>query len=369
MGASEASPAPGYSLLKLSSAEGPVYRPVKSQAVRDARPGEIPLIDVSGMFSESLPARRAVADQIRHAATTIGFFYMSQHGIASTSIDAAARSARDFFQQPAHKKEPLDSARLKGYNGWKPPATQKISEGESVDVRENFSITYSPTYDDATAGVARDQIPHEVARFLPAPEDELPWEKLADLVGFELHVMNYWKSCLHLARRLQRAFALSLSLDEDYFDSKTTFPDASLALNYYPTIRASSAEGAEGDVSIGSHTDFQFFTILWQDVVGGLQVLTPSGEWIRAAPIEGTLVVNIADYLMRITNDRYMSTVHRARNTSGKERLSMAFFFGFNLNERCGVLPSCVDAEHPAKYDEISCEEWIRKRIEATYIK
>jgi len=84
-------------------------------------------------------------------------------------------------------------------------------------------------------------------------------------------------------------------------------------------------------------------------------------------PIKDTLVVNVGDYLMRITNDRYVSTVHRAKNKSERQRLSMAFFFGFNLSETCEVLPTCVDEAHPAKYEPILCADWIRKRAQAMY--
>lgn len=67
--------------------------------------------------------------------------------------------------------------------------------------------------------------------------------------------------------------------------------------------KPSSSRDAANQVSIGSHTDFQLFTILWQDRTGGLQVLNKQGQWINAKPIDGTFVVNIADYLQRITND------------------------------------------------------------------
>lgn len=88
---------------------------------------------------------------------------------------------------------------------------------------------------------------------------------------------------------------------------------------------------------------------------------------IRAAPIPGTFVVNIADYLQRITNDLYISTVHRAQNLSGEERISMPFFFGFGLHESCGVLNTCVkDGEKP-KYDEIGCEAWVQRRARAMH--
>lgn len=138
-------------------------------------------------------------------------------------------------------------------------------------------------------------------------------------------------------------------------------------MNYYPPLRPSSQASPDGEVSIGSHTDFQLFTILWQDQVGALQVLNNAGQWINARPVEGTLVVNIADYMQRITNGKYQSTVHRAVNRSGMERVSMPFFFGFNLNESCGVLASCLGEGEEAKYEEIGCLEWVKKRVKAMH--
>ena len=124
--------------------------------------------------------------------------------------------------------------------------------------------------------------------------------------------------------------------------------------NFYPAMTKEQAEMSQ-DVGIGSHTDLQCFTFLWQDAIGGLQVLTKEGQWIRAPPINGTFVVNIGDYLQRLSNDRFVSTVHRVYNRSMSDRYSMPFFFGFNFNETCGVLPTCVDEDHPAKYEPISC--------------
>lgn len=39
-------------------------------------------------------------------------------------------------------------------------------------------------------------------------------------------------------------------------------------------------------------------------------------------------MVNIGDYMMRLCNDIYKSTVHRVTNESTQERVSMPFFFG-----------------------------------------
>jgi isopenicillin N synthase-like dioxygenase len=127
--------------------------------------------------------------------------------------------------------------------------------------------------------------------------------------------------------------------------------------NYYPANPAPPSSASTPDVGLGSHTDLQCFTLLWQDSVGGLQVLTKEGEWIKVPPRPGTFVCNIGDFLMRLSNDRFKSTVHRVFNHAEVDRYSMPFFFGFNFDEKCGVLPSCSSAENPPKYEPISCGE------------
>lgn len=166
-----------------------------------------------------------------------------------------------------------------------------------------------------------------------------------------------------------KVFALSLDLEENYFDSRTTYPGADGVFNYYPTT--TEEETKNNSVGLGSHTDLQLFTLLWQDMTGGLQVLNRDGQWIKATPVEGTIVVNIGDFMMRLCNDTYKSTVHRVYNRSTVERVSMPFFFGglipgqetlkadssLGLNFNCveGVVPSCTSVDNPPKYEPISC--------------
>ncbi|KAI0382793.1 2OG-Fe(II) oxygenase [Hypomontagnella monticulosa] len=356
---------PGYKLLQLTTSYGPVFRPVKTTPPRDATTEEIPVIDISGIFSDDITDRKAVAAEIRNAATTIGFFYMKGHRIPDEVIQTCLKSARDFFHQPEEIKQKVNQVNSKWFNGWSGPRANRVNVVESIDYRESFGMRYDPRYDPLVDDV--DSIPQEIKDGFRA--EEYVWEQTANLPSFKEGVLSYWRACLALARRLVRVFALALDLPEDYFDQKTSHPDSAVALNYYPTITESALQAPEEAVSIGSHTDLQFFTMLWQDQNGGLQVLTRDGQWLNATPIEGTFVVNIGDYLQRITNDRFISTVHRAKNFKAAERFSMPFFFGFNFNETCGVLPSCIDEDHPAKYDPISCEEWVRLRFSKTTLE
>ncbi|GAP87397.1 putative 2og-fe oxygenase superfamily protein [Rosellinia necatrix] len=369
---------PATTQLRISSGNGPVSRTVLKTAPRDALPSEIPIIDVSGIFSLSEEARAEVARQIRDAATNNGFFYIKNHGIPAEVPEAACERLLEFFRQPQEVKERAHIGQSRYFNGYKPPRSQRINPFESVDVRETFSWTYDPRYDPSVPDPAA--IPPHIARYLRY--EDFYWEATANLPHFKAAIVRYWRACLAVARALVRSFALSLDLPEDFFADKFTHPDAALALNYYPPLPTPSPPGTgtgtgtgaeewseqgEAEVSIGSHTDFQLFTILWQDDSGGLQVLNRQGQWIHARPVPGTFVVNIADYMQRITNDRYVSTVHRALNHSGRERISMPFFFGFNLNESCGVLDGCVAEGEPRRYGEISCEEWVQRRARAMH--
>ncbi|KAI0397323.1 hypothetical protein F5Y17DRAFT_464766 [Xylariaceae sp. FL0594] len=334
--------------LELRTALGPVYRDVLPHPARDCTPEEIPVIDLQPMFSDEISERRKVSSAIRAAAVTNGFFYVKNHGIPSETIAKCKQQVLNLMKEPQEVKERISSHKhSKYYNGYLGSRRAQISASETPDVRESFSFRYSPELDpehpmDISA------IPAEVRPWIRG--EDFVWEGTKHLLGFKEDCLAYWGSCLILARKLVRMFALSLDLEEDYWDDKVTFPGADGVFNYYPT--RSKEEVENNFVGLGSHTDLQLFTLLWQDNIGGLQILTREGQWIKAS---GTLVVNIGDFMMRLCNDIYKSTVHRVTNESTEERVSMPFFFGLNFNCVEGVVPSCTSESNPARYEPISC--------------
>lgn len=73
-------------------------------------------------------------------------------------------------------------------------------------------------------------------------------------------------------------------------------------------------------------------------MAGGLQVLSPNGNFVNATPIEDTIVVNAADLLTRWSNDTIKSTKHRvveppkpAEKDWHPSRYSIAYFCNPNL--------------------------------------
>ncbi|KAI4863243.1 Clavaminate synthase-like protein [Hypoxylon rubiginosum] len=345
--------------LELRTALGPVYRDVLPHPPRDCTADEIPVVDLAPMFSEDLADRKRVAGAIRAAATNNGFFYVKNHGIPKETISRCKQQVLNFMRQPPEKKNLVDSRTYSKYfNGYLGKSKTQISSSESVDIRESFGFRYSPELDpDHPMDI--EEVSEEVRAWIRA--EEFVWEGTSHLPNFKEDCVAYWSSCLTLARRLVRVFALSLGLDENYWDDKVTHPGADSVFNYYPPRTVEETDN--NFVGLGSHTDLQLFTLLWQDSVGGLQILSKEGQWLKAPPTEGTIVVNIGDFMMRLCNDMYKSTVHRVTNESKAERVSMPFFFGLNFNCVEGVVPSCTSESNPPKYEPISCGNWCQMRF------
>jgi len=158
---------------------------------------------------------------------------------------------------------------------------------------------------------------------------------------------------------------LALNLPEHFFDDKTQHSAAFMKLLHYP-LQTGPIDGRV--IGIGAHTDWECFTILWQEPgIQALQVLNPEKTWINAPPIPGTLVINLGDQFARWTNDVFKSTVHRAVNQSGVRRYSLPLFFGTDYNVKLEPIPSCVSPDRPPKYEVVTAGEYVKSRFQATY--
>lgn len=108
-----------------------------------------------------------------------------------------------------------------------------------------------------------------------------------------------------------RIFALSLGLDETYFDAFVTSPGCMSRILHYPpqpvpgeerigieahTVRTSLVPDPSNVHADSGGKDYECFTILSQDEVPALQVLNAHNQWVTAPPLPDTLVVNIGDF-------------------------------------------------------------------------
>ncbi len=264
----------------------------------------LPIIDVAPLFGRDAPRRRAVADAIGRACRDNGFFYATGHGVDAARLDAIAR---EFFALPEAEK--MRIAMAHGGRAWRGyfPVGGELTSGKP-DRKEGI---YFGSELPASDPRVRSGLPLHGANQFPVRP-----------AGLRAAVLDYLAVNTRAAHAILEGIALSLDLEADYFRAHYTADPTILfrIFHYPPDVPGSQQWG------VGEHTDYGLLTLLAQDDAGGLQVKSPDG-WTEAPPIPGTLVCNIGDMLDRLTGGLYRSTPHRAKNTSGRGRLSFPFFF------------------------------------------
>lgn len=311
----------------------------------------IPIIDLQDSFSGNRQRREAIAWEIHKAARDSGFFYVANHGIDQSLVDNAFDEARRFFEQPLDRKLDVSIENWPSLRGYDPMQAQTLDAGSPPDHKEAFYLgrDLGPDHPYVKQG-----IPNQGTNQWP---EGLP--------GFREGIEAYYADKLDLGRHLMRLLALSLSLDEDFFDQAYVHPTATLRLHRYPPPPPNAAANSLG---AGAHTDFGAITILAQDDCGGLEVENAAGEWLRADPIAGTFVVNLGDMIKRWTNDLYHSNMHRVLNgNSVRDRYSFALFFNPDHFTRVECLPSCRPDQGEPKYEPCTSGAYVAERLRQSY--
>ncbi len=313
----------------------------------------LPIVDIGGLASSDPAERRAVAAQLGEACREHGFFYCSGHGVPVGLIDAVVEQTRELFALPEDAKQALDKSNSPANRGYEPLGGQTLQPGAAPDRKEGFYL-------------GEDLGPHDhrvAAGVFNAGANQWP----SDLPAFRPAMVAYIAAMRVVATRVMDGLALSLGLDERFFDPFNTDPLMTLRLLRYPPDEATDAADSDA-MGAGAHTDFGGITILLQADGSGLQVADPiGGGWIDAPPIEGTFVVNLGDMMSRWTNDRYRSTLHRVINTTGSERHSIPFFYSGNPDHEVRCLAPCLEPGEQPRYPPIRVQDHLREMYARTY--
>lgn len=275
----------------------------------------VPVIDIAALVARK-PGQAAVATEIGRACRDTGFFYVVGHGVDPTLCDALGEHSRRFFALPDTRKARI-RMELGGraWRGWFPLGGELTSGVPDDKEGLYFGAELAADHPLVVA-----QTPMHGANLFP------------DLPGFRETVLAYIDALTKLGHALVRGIALSLGLDEAFFERQYMHdPLVLFRIFRYPASRPDAA--APSRWGVGEHTDYGLLTMLLQDDVGGLEVKSRS-EWTAAPPIPGSFVCNIGDMLDRMTRGVYRSTPHRARNASARDRLSFAFFFDPSFDAR-----------------------------------
>ncbi|KAI9834234.1 MAG: hypothetical protein M1819_003072 [Sarea resinae] len=332
----------------------------------------VPIIDFSKFLNaESHAEKKQTANDIYTAFREVGFVYLVNHGIPLEKVNECFNWSKKFFDLPLEEKmkcpHPPSGSYHRGYSGiGKEKASQMVFDRDNIsevrkvpDVKESFECSRED--DDLYPNI---------------------WPDPATIPGFADFCMDYYWTARKTQINILHSIAIGMGLEEDYFDPFHTDAQNQLRLLHYPSVEEESLRKGEKE-RIGAHSDFGTLTILVQDQCGGLEVQDPRspGCFVPAPPVDGAIIVNIGDFLMRWSNDNLKSTLHRVRappifegtndEVTGRKmtapRYSIPYFCGANRDATIDCIPGCWSETKPKKYDPINSEEYIAMRLNATY--
>ena len=321
-------------------------------------PKAVPLIDLSPFYAapRDPAALKNLCEQVDRALCEIGFLCVAGHPVPSVAILTAQEVARRFYDSPADRKETARALKHKtrGYTplGDHSLAYSMTGEGERspADLFERYRI--------GPFGFEDDDYHRSRAEGAFAPN---VWPGF--LPEFRTVLSGYYRAMSVLSRDLMRVFAITLGLEETWFDGKIDREMSSLCLNHYP---APSGPPLPGQLRAGAHTDYGTLTVVAPTgEPGGLQVRVRGGGWEDVFVAPGTFVVNIGDLMAQWTNDRWVSTLHRVANPPldaavPTRRLSLVYFHQPNPDALVECIPTST--ERP-KHAPVTAGDYISRKI------
>jgi isopenicillin N synthase-like dioxygenase len=326
----------------------------KAHAVSDpeAIARAIPVIDVAPALAGGAGLER-VAAQVREASERVGFFYVKGHGVPPAVVDEAFAASREFHALPLAEKLAL---RLDQNNIGYLPVNESMQRASTVHraTRPNFNESFFISHDRGPAH------PDVVAGTPLRGRNRWP----AGHAAMRAAMVRYFEVMVALGERtlpiLDRALDMPAGSFAPFFAGEA---HVTLRFLHYPPQEVDDPE----QFGQGPHTDNSFITFLAREDTPGLAVRLPSGEWLAPPLLEGTFLVNLGNIMKRWSNDRFRSTPHGVVNDSGRDRYSIAFFYSPNVGARIEVLPSCVSADAPPRYEPAVYGDLVRAFYRANY--
>ncbi|KEH30540.1 gibberellin 2-beta-dioxygenase 6 [Medicago truncatula] len=250
---------------------------------------ELPLIDLNGLKSCNVSERLACTAAICKAASEWGFFQVINHGINPDLLRNMREEQMKLFRVPFEKK--VTCGLLNNPYRW---GTPSATSSNHFSWSEAFHIPLTMISEAACWG---------------------EFNTLREAIN------EFAAAMLEVSRLLAGILAENLGHPTDAVEKLCDASTCFLRLNHYPSCPKSKEE----IFGLVPHTDSDFLTILYQDQVGGLQLMKDS-KWVAVKPNPEALIVNIGDLFQAWSNDEYKSVEHKVVANDKVERYSIAYF-------------------------------------------
>ena len=322
----------------------------------------IPVVDIEDFRDDDTAGKDRVAKEVTRAFENVGFMTIVGHGFPRELVAKTRKAASAFFELPVKRKLQFVSQANKLLRGYLPVGGEAASladhkGGPAIpDLKEAFSIGPVDVTEETLS------LAQATAAYAPNLWPESP-------ADFRVAAETYYREMELLVFRMLKIFAYALELPEQFFASYFDKHSCLLRMQNYPE---QEVEPEPGQLRIGEHTDYGAFTLVnADDVLGGLQVLGRSKEWIDVIPAPDSFVVNISDMMMTWTNDRWISNTHRVVNPprgvqNATRRLAIVFFVNPNHDALIECIPTCQGPDNPTRHVPVLAGEHRFRKLQQT---
>ena len=326
-------------------------------AAAATRDSSVPVIDLSKGTDEE------IAEALWNAATTVGFFTVTGHGIPKELIDSAFEASARFFALSQEEKE-TQSPFARNLNSGYEFMTQVRPSTGTNDQKESLQIT-------AREGSMDGRWPTSTPSHNFRHVVESLTKEAHGLAGRLLDLIEPRATPNVEPRTLSKSHTLWAG------DGQCT-----LRMLHYPpmdadTTRELTTPDADGRVfwRAGPHTDWCNLTLLFQRTgQAGLECCSNPRDmskgdgggvrWTPVDPVEGGIAVNIGDMLARWSDGRLYSNLHRVRMPNEQEctppcsRYSIAYFA---QSDKATLIESSSNSE------PITAGDYLLSRIKSNF--